>query len=254
MMSLRRRGFTLVEVMASMTLGAIVLTGLYQLYLSHQRLTAWQLEAVTAHDAYRVASSLLSRDLREAVPTDGDLLLPAHDSVVVRAPVGLAWVCASRSNPPVLGLTRASGSLPGSVGDSLLVFVGESWETARVRSIDTPGQRGMECAYGASTPELQVRLDDWVGDDLVVGAPVRVFRRHRYHTTRLGSELWLARTTPDGTEPLVGPIAALDFRLSASDGAETLHLEEAAGVAFTMVLETTPVRDTLRTLFQLRGP
>lgn len=253
MSSSNRRGFTLVEVMASMTIGAIVLTGLYQLYLNQQRLTDWQLEAVTAHDAYRVASSLLARDLREAVPTDGDLLLPAGDSIIVRAPVGLAWVCASTSSPPVLGVTRASGSLPASVGDSVLVFAGQTWKTARVADVETPGRRGISCAYGSSTPELQVRLDDDLGGEVAVGAPVRQFRRHAYHTTRVGRELWLARTTPDGTEPLVGPIGSLGFGLTTSDGSATAVMDQAAAVTFTMVLDSGPASDTLRSLFRLRN-
>lgn len=248
-----KTGFTIVELTVVVVLAGLLAVGLHQVHQNHRELVAWQSQLTATHDIFRVANSLLSADLREAVPANGDLLLPEADSLIVRAPVGLAFVCATRTNPALIALDHVQGRPPDSVGDSILLYARSGWGATRVEGVDRPGQRGMECALGATTPEAQIRLPSGRADDVPVGAPVRMFRRHTYHVVRNSNESWLARTTADGTEPLVGPLGPGGIRFSILDGngTETTELDAATGLEFRMILWTSTTPDTVTTLLQV---
>lgn len=248
-----RTGFTVVELTVVVVLAGLLAVGLHQVHQNHRGLVAWQSRVTATHDIFRVSNSLLSADLREAVPASGDLLLPEPDSLIVRAPVGLAFVCASSTNPALIALNHVEGRAPTSVGDSILLYTRTGWGAIRVEGVDTPGQRGIECAIGATEPEAQIRLPSGRADDVPVGAPVRMFRRHTYHVVRNRDESWLARTTADGTEPLVGPLGpgGIRFTLLDGSGSETTELDAATGLELRMILWTSTTPDTVTTLLEV---
>jgi len=260
-MKMRERyGFTVVEMLVVLVVGTILALALHQAYVQHSRFLGWQERVVGANDAFRVAGALLSADLREAVPRSGDLTLSASDRLVVRAPTGLAFVCATLSSPPSLGLTRVLGRLPEQTGDSIMVYATTGWRVSAVVARDTPGQNGLSC--GGRAPEAQLRLPSGGTTSVPVGAPVRVFRRHTYHTVTNAGAPWLARTDAAGTEPLVGPLgpSGLRFRLLSETGAQTAVDSLVAGVELRLVLPSraipgTPVvpGDTATTVFQVRN-
>jgi hypothetical protein len=243
----------------------VALTGmlaiaLHQTYVRHSRFVDWQEQVVRAHDAYRVASSLLSADFREAVPAEDDVVLLAPDSISVRAPTGFGIVCATLTSPAVIAIARVMGRMPEASGDSLMVYATTGWRTLHVVGTDTPGQRGVSC--GGRTPEAQLQLPTGGTADVPVGAPVRVFRRHIYHLVANGGETWLGRTTTSGTEPLVGPLlrGGLRFRLLDADGLDESVPADVAGVEFRMILPgrssftaTTATADTVVSVFQVRN-
>lgn len=254
------RGFTLVEMLVTTVLLGLVLVGLHGVHLQQRKFTDWQQQLSADHDAFRIIGSVLSAELREAVVNDGDVLLPGEDSLVVRSPLGFALVCATRSNPAVVGLSHTMGQLPTETGDSLLVYTEGGWRALAVQGEDRPGQRGLACAHGTRTPAAQYRLVSGAADSIPVGAPVRTFQRHSYHLTREDGQRWLARTDPSGTEILAGPLAprGLRFRFLDAAGAGTTDPGAAVGVELEVVLTPPPgsrtaVPDTFTMVFQGRN-
>ncbi len=256
------RGFTIVELTVAVTLIGLVAVGLHQAYLQQRLFVSWQADGVRAHDAYRVAGSMISADLREAAPAQGDLSLPKADSLLLRAPIGLAFVCDRITSTAVLGLYEVAGAMPQSTADSMLVYATTGWRAAGFVATQTPGSGALVCDVGPATPSAQIRLSPGAADNVPIGAPVRAFRRHGYHLVTNEGAPWLARTTAAGTEPLVGPLmpGGLRFRLlNASGGVET-SLPLVGGVEMRMILprrvdmRTSAIRaDTVVTLLHLRN-
>jgi len=256
-----RSGFTIVELTIVTVVATMLAVGLHGVYVRQQRLVRWQGQVAAVHDAYRVAVSLLASDVREAVPSDGDLTLAGSDVLSVRAPAGLAFVCDTRESPDVLALHHSMG-LPVADGDSLLVYASDGWRSVLVVREERPGQRGMSCSNAPSTPQLQLRLASGQAEGVVVGSPVRAFRHHTYHLVDNAGEPWLGRTDAAGTEPLVGPLVAggLRFRFLDETGTETAQLDRVGAVELRMVLPAprsltsgAMSRDTIETLFQVRN-
>lgn len=255
-----RAGFSLVELSVVVAVAGILVVALQQVYMQHRRFADWQQRLVGAHDSYRVTSALLAADLREAVPSLGDLTLVAADRISVRSPVGFGLVCAVQTANARIGINRLVGRMPQVTGDSILVYATTGWRVAAVVAIETPGTGSMSC--GGRVPDAQFRVATGGAADVPVGGPIRAFRRHAYHLTTNGGQPWLARTDAAGTEPLVGPVAGggLRFRLLDEDGAETANLSLVAGVEFRVILPSrvipgaaTVPADTALSVMQVRN-
>lgn len=260
---MRARGFTLVEMLVALTLGSLIVAALYGVDRQYRRFSLWQKGVTEAHDAYRVALSILSPELREAVPADGDLALPSPDSLIVRTPVGFAIVCASRVNPPSIALAWSTGRMPETSADSLLLYTGSGWTSLSATKEPGRGRGALECPYpGHTTPDDTYRLPPGTADTVPVGAPVRVYLREIFHAVMDGDELWLARTDATGTQLLAGPMTAggIRFRLLDADGAATGRMADVRAIELRLIFPTIPDatgsdagRDTLTTLFQGRN-
>jgi len=255
-----QNGFTLVEVLVASVILVLVLTGLHTAHIQQRRVSDWQVDMAEAHDGFRIANSILAAELREAVVADGDVVLNSPQSLTVRSPVGFALVCATRANPAVIALHGASGASPTPGTDSILLYSSQGWAALPVVSRDTPGQRGLECPFGTARPEAQYRLPAGSVEFVPVGAPVRVFRTHRYHLAAVDSEPWLARTDASGTEPLVGPLIpeGLRFRYLDRYGVATAVTDSAVGVEMTLAMPRpdragSAVTDTMTLIFQGRN-
>lgn len=250
----------MVEVLVVVVVAGFLAASLHQLYVQHSRFIDWQERVVGANDAFRVAGAILAADLREAVPAAGDVVLPSADRLVVRAPVGLAFVCAVSTSPARVGLERVAGRMPEHAADSLLVYSTTGWRVLGGTVRETPGQGGLACSGGL--PEEQLRLPAGATASVPIGAPVRAFQRHTYRTVQNGGAPWLARADATTTEPLVGPLASsgVRFRLLDEAGAQTAVDSLVAGVEFMLVLPSralpgVPVipADTAITVFQVRN-
>lgn len=238
----RRSGFTLTEVLVVLVLGSLVALALNTAQLNYRRIATWSGAVIRDHDAFRVAVSLLSADLREAVYSEGDVVLHADDSLSVRAPMGFSLVCSVRDNPAAIGIQRSEGLTWSAPGDSLLLYTTSGWTAVEPDGTVSGNLRQLACADG-SLPDQAYRLPRGSTDAVPVGAPVRVFRRHTYHTGLNQNRPWLARTDRNGTEFLVGPLLAgtLRFRLVDAAGGATARVSDATGVEAEFALPLTPV-------------
>lgn len=260
MKELGRAGFSLAELLVSTVLLGFVLAGLHQAHLQQRRFTEWQQRIADAHDGYRVANAVFAAEFREAVIGDGDVTLFKPDSLAVRSPQGFGIVCAVRSSPPVFALSHATGVMPSLNGDSVLVHMDAGWRAMAVVASPRPGTLGLFCPFGTSRPDYLVRIEAGLADSISVGAPVRVYRPHRYHLLEESGRTWLARTDQQGTEALVGPLTAdgLRFRLIDATGGEASAPADAVATELQLVfgrvgVTRAEVRDTLVMLFQGRN-
>jgi len=254
-----RDGFTLAEVLVATVLLGFVLVGLHQAHLRQRTVTLWQQRVTGVHDGYRVANSIVSAELREARLVDGDVRLPAPDSMVVRSPIGFGIVCGTGDRPSQMGVTAVQGTLPTQRGDSVLLHTTGGWRAMEVGGVQRPGRNSATCPYGEPVPEVIYRMPGGVVDSLATGAPLRAFRTHAYHRVSRGGQSWLARTDGSGTWEMVGPLGAdgLRFQFLDAAGDPTRDPRLAEGIEMRLVLTAMmaggSTYDTLTMVFQGRN-
>lgn len=253
------RGFTLVEVMVTSVILSVVLVGLHRVYLQQRQISGWQRDMAVANDVFRIVGSVLSDDLREAVASEGDVVLGAADSIRVRSPLGFAYVCYTRTDADLVGLEGLTGSLPTAPVDSLHLYAEPGWRTTRVVASRPEAAGLVRCEVSRARPEALLQLTSDAADDVPIGAPVRSYRSTSYHVTTVDGEPWFARSDASGVEAIAGPISpgGLRFRALDASGAATALPAEIAAVEVSIVVPrpatSGAVTDTMVMVFQGRN-
>lgn len=243
-----RRGITLVEVMITITVLAIVGASLTTILTRQQRFYRDASETVEVRRELRGGSALLPTDLRAISTAGGDLLEATATQFTMRATIGSAVVCAIGAQSVDLvptGLTThtlAAWYTPPQVNDSVFVFddgpgIGADddtwWRAAVVSTI-------ADAAYCAGTPyvalvdaalpRVRMALDTPIDPTIQVGAVVRITRPVRYNIFQpsAGSDWYLGYTEHDGSawravEPIAGP-------LTATNGARFVYFDTTGTV------------------------
>ena len=135
-------GFALIELMIAVVVGLVILTGIYQMMISQNRLYGVQRAENEVRETLRSSLSLLAWQIREIGPGEGDLYAIAANSITLRSIEGSAVVCStqSASGSKRLGLQDASGYFQSTIDDSAMVWgtsdaqwhrfdVSQSWNT-----------------------------------------------------------------------------------------------------------------------------
>ena len=89
-----RAGMTLIEMLVGLMVGTLMLSALVGLFLSQSQLSGNQASHRLARDVVRVASQILTSDLRR-LETSGGVEQASADSVTLRVPYSMGIVCAS---------------------------------------------------------------------------------------------------------------------------------------------------------------
>jgi prepilin-type N-terminal cleavage/methylation domain-containing protein len=220
-------GFTLVELVLTLVLGALVL-GLVtsvgtrlQHHLNHEG------ARLASGEQLAVAGAVLPPDLRALAPAAGDIRAgEARDtSLELRAIIGSALVCGGTTSSliiaPYLGPFGRSSAPTMQTGDTLWLLVdsdsGESWRPVRLQAARRAvgSCSAITDAQGANAFDVthlwSVELRDSVS--LAVGAVVRDTRPVRYSLYRAGDSKWYlgARSWNSATsqfnlvQPISGP-------------------------------------------------
>lgn len=228
-----RRGITLVEVLITITVLAIVGATLSSILTRQQRFYRDASEQVVVRRELRGGSMLLPMDLRGVSTAGGDLLEATATQLAVRATIGSAVVCAKGAtwlDLTPLGLathTLTAWHTPPQVNDAVFVFnegaktgaEDDTWWEAVVASTTSdaaycPATPFVPAAEAAK-PKIRLELGAAVPPEVRVGAVVRLTRQVRYSLFQpsAASDWYLGYQEHDGTnwratEAVAGPLTA----------------------------------------------
>lgn len=216
---LNRRAATLVELLVSLILTAIVLGAATSSVLRQQRIHA-RISGVVASDVQlRTATSLMVGQLAFIDASAGDLSSgEARDTALqLRATIAIAVACDSAAgrvtflpDPPNAVALSGVASQP-RVGDSLW-FAGDSgWRGGRITSA-SPTTAACPSPFVVTGPAIRLTISG-LPDTIPAGAPLRVTRLTRYAFYRSGDGTWQLgfREWSDATgsfsapQPVAGP-------------------------------------------------
>ena len=253
-----RRGITLIELLMTITILAIVGAALSSILTRQQRFYRDAAETVTVRRELRGGASLLPTDLRAISTAGGDLLAAGPTEFTMRATIGSAVVCAKGATSLDLvptGLTThtlAAWYLPPQGGDTVFVFddgtetgAGDDvWRQTAITGVATSATYCAASPYIAAVddalPRTRISLDSAVSATVQVGAVVRITRPVRYTLVQptAASDWYLGYAEHTGTawsavEPIAGP-------LTSTNGLQFVY-QDTLGAALT------PSTPTLRT-------
>ena len=263
---LRRRGFTLIELMVALVLLAIVAGGIYKVLVTNQQTYLAQTQRIDLQQNLRAGVTILPADFRELDPADGDILLMTATQIQLRAMRQLAFLCTA----PVLGgglgttvtmtvrQTPFYGARVFDTSDSVLVYYegnsatrnDDTWLAAQLKTVTNP----TACADGTPGYQLSV-MPTWVAGSFNVagaitnGSPVRGYHVVTYQLYQGSDGQWYVGqqdNSAGGTlQPLVGPVASngLQFAYFDAAGATTAVATQVASIGITLIGQTaSPIR------------
>jgi prepilin-type N-terminal cleavage/methylation domain-containing protein len=256
-MLIRRNGFTLVEMVVSLTLTGIVLSLVSAIALRQQRLVDDLAEQRAVSSRLREASSLLPIQLRAA--SASDIREASDTSLELRATIANAIVCDTLSSRLVLAPATdddprvASFIAPIEAGDSIWLLSNDGleavWRGARVTDVGlhVPGACHLLgpqlSSAGLHASRVTVTLASL--PPTPIGLPVRVTRPVRYSLYHASDGDWYvgqrdwnnALSRFNTIQPIVGPFlkatsAGLVFRYADTSGASlTVPVTNREGIA-----------------------
>ena len=209
-------GVTLIELMIYMVLASLVMGAIYSVMITQTRAYADQRQMTDARETVSGAGVLLTSELRQLSPSDGDLYFIAPESLAIRSVQSVAIVCAIDQVLRRFALWNLVGELEDfqKKADSAFIFsaggAGQSddkWEREEIKGFFKAAGPLGTCEWTvAQTPDTVVQLDKPM-PGVVVGAPFRSFRAIQYGTFLDDGNWWLGRKTPGGAyEKLTGPL------------------------------------------------
>jgi prepilin-type N-terminal cleavage/methylation domain-containing protein len=227
-MSLRtRRGFTLVELLVVVVLGAFIVSATYQVLITTTRTYSVNNARIQGQQNLRAGLDVLFGELREISTSQGDILAMASDSVTFRAQrtMGLSCEVDYTTTPPTLstykfGTDVADFLVPTfAVGDTVWIFFDnrtdrandDEWHTGIIQSIGTA-----DCDGDGSFTDQTLMVPEvgtWAAaadpDTVREGAIVRGYESYTYGLYTIDGEAYLGRRLAVGAgspEPLVWPL------------------------------------------------
>lgn len=263
MMTTNRSGFTLVELLVVMVVGMVLLGAAYQSLTIQQRGYRTTSDVVSDQDALRVALAVLEAELREIATLDdgtiggSDLLMISPDSVRVRAPRKLAFVCGPNGvSPSDKSMVVWTEWEMFSAGDNLMIFLDtdettftdDVWDTGVVQSVNNSNATCDTKPPGASQWKVVMAAHPLTG--VLNGAPVRAFEELTYGLFQFDGEWGLGRKKADEDEikPLVGGLAGpgegLVLEYLTAGGAATTDVTQVATIRINMTTADRPSSDT----------
>jgi len=252
-------GFTLVEMLLGLIIGAIVGTALITLTVRHEHLAFALEQIMESRRALREGTDVLEYDLRSTVPARDAIYDMGDTYVDFRLETGLSVLCALdslRTTVLVPARTVRSPNLTSWIvapetGDTTMVYAAHPdadsarWYRRAIASAPAGGRScPTEFMNGVPLPALALRLETPVPSDVTDGAVLRFFRRARYELYKAADGGWYlgfrdclaTRATPCATiQPVSGPYArgGLQLRYVDSTGSRTAdpsHVARIEGV------------------------
>jgi prepilin-type N-terminal cleavage/methylation domain-containing protein len=263
-----REGFTLVELVVVIVLAAIIMGGAYQSLITQGRAHTRTTEVIRGQDALRAALGILESELREAATTGDvaiiglrDIVRAVPDSLTVRAPRAVGFVCEIHNNDKFVMVWTLGERDRFALGDGAFLFVQagptvtqDHWRAGLVEQVQNSSVNCPTRPAGTNGAVQRLKIAGLGGGagfgggsvDLApiqIGAPVRGFNQVTYSLFEDGDTWFLGRHRGPNTEPdtliygLAGPGEGLSFSYLGSDGdpltADPVPPDAVAGVRIT---------------------
>jgi prepilin-type N-terminal cleavage/methylation domain-containing protein len=210
MMKARRSGFTLVELLIVVVIGALVLAAVYQTLITQERAIRQSYAVIGTQQNVRTAIQVIGADLRELSATDNDITAASGNSISLRALRKAGVTC--NVDPSGAYIDVALWGDPFAATDSVWIFddganplssFDDTWIRRSVSSVSTP----TTCAGNPiSTTVRRLNLSSSV-TTVIPGALVRSFVPVSYALVNSGGKGVLQRTQGGTTVDLVEDLA-----------------------------------------------
>lgn len=232
-------GFTMVELLVVVVVGALILGATFQVLGVQERSYRHQGAAMATQQNIRAALDVLESELREISASDGDLTMIQPESLTFRAYRAAGFIC-NLNAPGTWIVVRQQGTQPflDNGTQQLLYFIegtqttgtDDDWGVTRIQKVDTGA---CDPSWGGNGTALVVPdfiFPPAIGEPPVyLGAPVRSFEVFTYGLYTVDGEPVLARrdATTGSLVPIIGPLApspdGLVFRYLDANGNETTN-------------------------------
>jgi prepilin-type N-terminal cleavage/methylation domain-containing protein len=257
------RGFTLVELMIGLVIGAVIAAGVYRVIVGAHRVTQAGTQQMDVRQNLRAGMTYVTSSLRELDGTDGDITAATPTRLQFR---GMRWVGPLCASPAATGATAVllpirtaavfGVRVPDATQDSILVFrdgdpdsrADDAWLVGAVT-----GTAGSACPDGAAAVSLTVEITAASGGrpavltGVTTGAPLRGFQQEEVSLFQgADSRWWVGQRTASRAgvwtpvRALSGPLEAggLAFTYSDTTGTATAVLTDIASVSVIIRAES----------------
>ena len=229
-----RRGFTLIELMLSLSMLSVVSATLYRLLWSSQQLTRAQSDRISLQSTVRGAALVVGAELRELSSAPGgsavenDILSLGAHALSYRAMRGFGYTCQGLTGSLRIARNVFTGFRDPQAGrDSVLIFApglvssaDSGWSALAITGVSTAGSCPGGSAFTVSTGAAVA---------VPAGTPVRIFEPMQLAAYESGNESWLGMrslATGESIQPLFGPLAK-------AEGFELRFLDAVGGATLT---------------------
>lgn len=239
-----RSGFTLVELIVVVVLGALVIAASMEVLITNQRTYTAQSAQIQGQEATRAALDILWGEVRELSTRGGDLLGMGPNTMRVRVMRKFGIVCSVdlTGSHPVLRVIGPENRFENQ--DSIVVFADnietrqkdDAWIRAQVTKVDTTvsclGRPAEQLEFGGQKPLF-------TADSVRRGAPIRSYVQFTYGLYPYDGAYYLGRIAlgAKSVTPLVGPLdprTGVQFTYMDSTGAVTTIPTQVRQIAVTV--------------------
>src|SRR4051812_8396021 len=230
---MRRRGFTLVEIVIALALTLVVTGSIHRLLVTTHRLSRMQASQLDVQSNVRAGALVIAHELRELNAVDGgstdqtDILSITATSITYRAARGIGFMCQP-SMPGQIRIARRTFSGPRdpeALRDIAYLLVEadpaagtpDTWLQLRITTVSTTSS-----CPGLAGPGISISTESSF-PPTPVGTPLRIYETMELKLYQSGGEWWLgARSVSAGEaiQPVIGPLAE-------SDGLRLEYLDRA---------------------------
>ena len=213
-MNPRRSGFTLVELLVVIVIGAIVLTAVYQTLITQERSIRQSYAIIGTQQNVRTAIQVIGADLREVSATDNDITAATNNSISLRALRKAGVVCAADATNGWLDVAELGDPfLGGLTPDSVWIYndganpmsgLDDTWTRALINNVSNP--TGVCTGNPVSTNVRRLHIASSL-TGVAAGALIRSFTPVSYALVNSGGKGVLQRTQDGTTVNLVEDLA-----------------------------------------------
>jgi len=222
----RRGGFSLIELLVGLVMFAIMGNALVAVMVTMHRVTRKQSETAAMQGSLRTGFELLQTELIELAPEDLNAI--ANDRLRYRAMRGVGESCERNTTTIKIAKSSYSGLRPPTAGrDGLWLFLdGDSTTTSDDRWTAFPFTTvsAGTCPGGEPAWALGVSLSPDDSAAMTVPAPVRTFEEMEIGQVETDGEQWLGIRSIGFGEgsliPVSGPVTWNGVRFDYLDGTD----------------------------------